>query len=275
MLCFNKWRKYTIGIVCCSIIMLAVVGILIYIHLLPYIRLKKTVDNLLNKQYEYKIDGKVEGMDLPLLGNSFQGKINGEKGKNVVYGDISYKDSTYLKLYADKNGEIIFDAGPVIKAAINKVADNSLFGAGLIRSISSDVKISYSQIEEVLNQDITTLSDEGVSNDLINKLAHGRNKEYTITLLKSIDDKDRLLEKDAYYFEIDLKNYNTKLIVGVPKDKNDTDVSLVVYTDKITWSFTGKYEYKDVEEIEMPESTVSDKTISVLKSLYSAYLERK
>ena len=177
--------------------MLAVVGTLIYIHLLPYIRLKKTVDNLLNKQYEYKIDGKVEGMDLPLLGNSFQGKINGEKGKNVVYGDISYKDSTYLKLYADKNGEIIFDAGPVIKAAINKVADNSLFGAGLIRSISSDVKISYSQIEEVLNQDITTLSDEGVSNNLINKLAHGRNKEYTITLLKSIDDKDRLLEKDA------------------------------------------------------------------------------
>ena len=41
---------------------------------------------------------------------------------------------------------------------------------------------SYSQIEEVLNQDITTLSDEGVSNNLINKLAHGRNKEYTITL---------------------------------------------------------------------------------------------
>ena len=92
----NKKKKVTIGIVCCSIIMLAVVGILIYIHLLPYIRLKKTVDNLLNKQYEYKIDGKVEGMDLPLLGNSFQGKINGEKGKNVVYGDISYKDSTYL-----------------------------------------------------------------------------------------------------------------------------------------------------------------------------------
>ena len=51
----------------------------------PYIRLKKTVDNLLNKQYEYKIDGKVEGMDLPLLGNSFQGKINGEKGKNIKY----------------------------------------------------------------------------------------------------------------------------------------------------------------------------------------------
>ena len=105
----DKKKKVTIGIICCSIIMLAVVGILIYIHLLPYIRLKKTVDNLLNKQYEYKIDGKVEGMDLPLLGNSFQGKINGEKGKNVVYGDISYKDSTYLKLYADKNGEIIFD----------------------------------------------------------------------------------------------------------------------------------------------------------------------
>lgn len=271
----NKKKKCVIGIIGCSIIILAIAGILIYIYFSPYIRLKKTADNLLNKQYEFEIDGKVEGMDLPLLGNSFQGKINGEKGKNVICGDISYKDSTYLKLYADKNGEIVFDAGPVIKAALNKVADNSIFGAALIRSISSDVKISYSQIEEVLNQNIITLNDEGVSNDLINKLAHGKNKEYSIKLLKSVDDKYRLLENDAYYFEIDLKSYNTKLVVGVPKDKNDTEVSFVVYTDKITWSFTGEYEFKDVEETEMPESTVSDKTISVLKSLYSAYQERK
>lgn len=37
----NKKRKVTIGIICCSIIILTVVGILIYIHLLPYIRLKR------------------------------------------------------------------------------------------------------------------------------------------------------------------------------------------------------------------------------------------
>lgn len=48
-----------------------------------------------------RLIGKVEGMDLPLLGNSFQGKGKWRKRKKVVYGDISYKDSTYLKLYAE------------------------------------------------------------------------------------------------------------------------------------------------------------------------------
>ena len=46
-----------------------------------------------------------------------------------------------------------------------------------------------------------------------------------------------------------------------------------IYADKITWSFTGEYEIKTVEDIKMPEATVSDKTIDVLKSLYSSYLE--
>ena len=77
----------------------------------------------------------------------------------------------------------------------------------------------------------------------------------------------------AYYFEMDLKNYDTKLVIGIPKNKNDTKWSMNVYTDKITWSFVGEYKIKNVEEVIMPESTVSDETIDVLKRLYAAYLE--
>ena len=271
----NKKKIIAISVICAVAAIVAVTGVLIYMHFRPYIRLKQTTDNLLNREYEYTLDGKVEGMDLKLLGDSFEGTIKGQKGKNVVYGDIAYKDSDYLKIYADMKGDIIFDASPLIDQAIDTVADSIPFGKSLIESASSDVKISYDQIEYILNQDIKTLKDEGVSSDLMENVSHRKNGGYTLSLLKDkdIDEKDKLLDDDAYYFDIDLKDYDTKLVVGIPKDKNDHRISTNIYADKITWSFTGEYEIKTVEDIKMPEATVSDKTIDVLKSLYSSYLE--
>lgn len=271
----NKKKIIAISVICAVAAIAAVTGVLIYMHFSPYIRLKQTTDNLLNREYEYTLDGKVEGMDLKLLGDSFEGTIKGQKGKNVVYGDIAYKDSDYLKIYADMKGDIIFDASPLIDQAIDTVADSIPFGKSLIESASSDVKISYDQIEYILNQDIKTLKDEGVSSDLMENVSHRKNGGYTLSLLKDkdIDEKDKLLDDDAYYFDIDLKDYDTKLVVGIPKDKNDHRIYANIYADKITWSFTGEYEIKTVEDIKMPEATVSDKTIDVLKSLYSSYLE--
>ena len=271
----NKKKIIAISVICAVALVAAVTGVLIYMHFRPYIRLKQTTDNLLNREYEYTLDGKVEGMDLKLLGDSFEGTIKGQKGKNVVYGDIAYKDSDYLKIYADMKDDIIFDASPLIDQAIDTVADSIPFGKSLIESASSDVKISYDQIEYILNQDIKTLKDEGVSSDLMENMSHRKNGGYTLSLLKDkdIDEKDKLLDDDAYYFDIDLKDYDTKLVVGIPKDKNGHRISANIYADKITWSFTGEYEIKTVEDITMPEATVSDKTIDVLKSLYSSYLE--
>ena len=271
----NKKKTIAISVICAVAAIAAVTGVLIYMHFRPYIRLKQTTDNLLNREYEYTLDGKVEGMDLKLLGDSFEGTIKGQKGKNVVYGDIAYKDSDYLKIYADMKGDIIFDASPLIDQAIDTVAASIPFGKSLIKSASSDVKISYDQIEYILNQDIKTLKDEGVSSDLMENVSHRKNGGYTLSLLKDkdVDEKDKFLDDAAYYFEIDLKDYDTKLVVGIPKDKNDHRISANIYADEITWSFTGEYEIKTVEDIKMPEATVSDKTIDVLKSLYSSYLE--
>ena len=271
----NKKKTIAISVICAVAVIAAVTGVLIYMHFRPYIRLKQTTDNLLNREYEYTLDGKVEGMDLKLLGDSFEGTIKGQKGKTVVYGDIAYKDSDYLKIYADMEGDIIFDASPLIDQAINTVADSIPFGKSLIKSASSDVKISYDQVEYILNQDIKTLKDEGVSSDLMKNVSRRKSGGYTLSLLKDkdVDEKDKLLDDAAYYFEIDLKDYDTKLVVGIPKDKNDHRISANIYADEITWSFTGEYEIKAVEDIKMPEATVSDKTIDVLKSLYSSYLE--
>jgi len=174
--------------------------------------------------------------------------------------------------YADKQGNVVFDVGPLVNAAVEKAADSSPFIGGFIKSISGDVKISYDQIEKVLDRKITSLKEEGVSKELMDKVIHG-SADDTLTLLKEVEEADKLLGDDGYYFEIDLKDYNTKLVIGIPKNKNDTKWSMNVYTNEITWSFLGRYEMKNVKEIKMPKCTVSEQTIDILKALYSTYLE--
>lgn len=270
----KKKKTIVISVICGLVILSAAIGMILYLHFIPYIQLRQTVDQLLNKQYEYVVEGKVEGMNLKLLGNSFEGTIKGEKSKDVISGDLIYRNSTYLKIYADKQGNIVFDVSPLINTAVEKTADSGSFIGGFIKSISGDVKISYDQIEKVLDRKITSLKEEGVSEELMDKVIHGRSTtDYTLTLMKEVKEADKLLGDDVYYFEIDLKDYNTKLVIGIPKNKNDTKWSMNVYTNKVTWSFLGKYEMKSVKEIKMPECTVSDQTIDILKALYSAYLE--
>lgn len=93
----KKKKRILIGIICGAAILSAAVGVILYLHFAPYLRLKQTADQLLNKQYEYTVEGKVEGMNLKLLGDSFQGTIQGKKGKDVIDGDIIYKDVPILR----------------------------------------------------------------------------------------------------------------------------------------------------------------------------------
>ena len=105
----KKKKTIIISIICGFVMLSAVIGILLYLHFIPYIQLRQMADQLLNKQYEYVVEGKVEGMNLKLLGNSFEGTIKGEKSKDVISGDLIYRNSTYLKIYADKQGNVVFD----------------------------------------------------------------------------------------------------------------------------------------------------------------------
>nr|WP_296099174.1 hypothetical protein [uncultured Mediterraneibacter sp.] len=268
----KKKRKIFVVISSC-ILILAVISIIAYCHFRPYVYLKRNMDNLLNKEYEYHIDCKVEGMNLRLLGNSFQGSIDGTKGTDVLYGNIKYKDSTYLKMYVDKNKKIIFDINPLIDGAVDKISKSSVLGEMLFGNITSDVKVSYDQIEYILDRKLDTIEDNGVSTDLIKDVSKGKYTNYTLVLLKQVDENDKLIGDDAYYFELDLTEDNTRLIIGIPTDNKISEVSAKIYTDEITWSFVGDYSYKNVDEIEMPESTVSDKTIDMIRSIYEKYLK--
>lgn len=76
----NK-KKKSAGIAGICIIVLAIIGAILYFKYYPYMRLKQEMNSLLNTEYTYHVSCKVEGMNLKLLGDSFQGSIDGNKGK--------------------------------------------------------------------------------------------------------------------------------------------------------------------------------------------------
>ena len=95
----NKKKTIAISVICAVAAIAAVTGVLIYMHFRPYIRLKQTTDNLLNREYEYTLDGKVEGMDLKLLGDSFEGTIKGQKVKGLICVDKCRYDNKIIYIF--------------------------------------------------------------------------------------------------------------------------------------------------------------------------------
>ena len=270
----NK-KKKSAGIAGICIIVLAIIGAILYFKYYPYMRLKQEMNSLLNTEYTYHVNCKVEGMNLKLLGDSFQGSIDGNKGKEVLYGDIKYNDITYLKLYANKEGKMVFDVSPLIQETLDKVSTNNFIGNSVRKLFQNDVRISHDQIEYLLDEKIVSIEDEGVSRNLLEQIADGKKKDYTIFQNKKVESQDRLLGDNAYYFDITLDDYDTKIRVGIPKKSQDNRISMMIYAGQITWSFVCDYIDAEIAEIEMPASTVSDDTIETLKSLYSMYLEWK
>lgn len=114
-----------------------------------------------------------------------------------------------------------------------------------------------------------------ISRNLLEQIADGKKKDYTIFQNKKVESQDRLLGDNAYYFDITLDDYDTKIRVGIPKKSQDNRISMMIYAGQITWSFVCDYIDAEIAEIEMPASTVSDDSIETLKSIYSMYLEWK
>lgn len=144
-------------------------------------------------------------------------------------------------------------------------------------SLLGDINISPEQIEEITGKDIATLSDAGVSSDMLENLAGAGadHMAYILKRIKEVNEEDKLLGDDAIYFSITLEGVDSSIIIGIPESKEDKRVSLEVFYDDITWKLVGEYELKDVQQRKMPEETLSDRTIAVLREIYLFWTEAK
>ena len=151
----NKKKKVTIGIICCSIIIFAVVGILIYIHLLPYIRLKNICKSFGTVQANKNVSIDVsKGEILALLGE------NGS-GKSTLVNMLS-------GIYTPDSGEIEIGGKNVVfrspKDAINA-------GIGMIHQHFKLIDVLTAAENIVIGQENSVVLSKKKMNARINELS--------------------------------------------------------------------------------------------------------
>lgn len=266
-----------IGIIIAICFTMLIVGLVVYASLKPMLILKNKMDEIVNKTYKYSLDAKIEGYEIKYLGNEFSGRISGKKGNETIFGELFYDDTKYVELYADKSLNMVFNCKPFFVSMLDTVGEKTGLPVNLISFMVTDLNISLEQIESIVGVDIVTLSDSGVTSDLFKSISGNKSKKnnFTINVIKKTEKKDILLEdKEAYYFRINLSDNDTEIIIGIPK-KEENKIVARIYYGNIIWNFMMEYDICDVEDVVIPEKTISDKVIETIKSVYQLWIEQE
>lgn len=267
----KKIVKIIIELLICAIAAIATVVACIYV--IPGMKLKGRLEELINETYTYSVDCTVEGMGLKVLGDEFTGKISGTKGEEVLHGELYYKNKAYLEIYVDSEYDIIFCADDLFGNMLEGVEDKIGLPVSMLSLLIKDINISVEQLEEIIGKDIITISDSGITSEVFRSISGEKSEkaEYSLKRLKA--KEDMLLGKDAVYFEITMKEKNAGIIIGVPDDKDDKRIAIEILYGDIIWSFVGEYELTDDDDIRMPTKKLSDGTIDILKKIYQYWSE--
>lgn len=273
----NKKKKITITAAIVTIVLIAAV-LAGYFFLRGKLALKNQVQRLLTETYSYTLDYQIEGIDTDFDEGKLKGTITGTKGDSIIYGALSTENVNMIDFYVGPDGKILFNARPVFENILSDLGDIPIVGQ-LTNLISvDDFYFSTEQIAEITGNEPVTLNDAGVNESLFE--AVGGNKgamkaAFSIKEKKNLPENEKLLGDEAYYFEIVLQSYNSSILIGVPKDSSKNEISLAVTQDDISWIFHGNYQITDDVVTELPEESLSDDQIEVLKKIYSYWQELK
>jgi hypothetical protein len=263
----KKKSACIIAVVVCGVIMAGVVLCLLYTAFYPKLYLKKRLEQLLNQKYTYSITYDAEGIETDFLGNEVHGTVTGKKGDDVFYGRITNQGMSYFDLYVDKNWNMIFNIKPLLESILNEIQDSTKLPLSLVSSSIGDIFISSEQIKSIAGESSFVMPD--IENINFSDVA------YTVALRSDVSESDMLLGRDAYYFDITIKEYEMNLLLGIPKEKDIKKISLQINQNDVTWKFSGEYQQTDDVEIEMPEETLSEETIDAARKIYGYWKKIK
>lgn len=264
-----------IGIIIAAIMIAATTG---YFLLRSKLVLKEQITRILNENYSYTLEYQVEGQDMVLFSGDSEGTVTGTKGSEILYGALSTENVSMMDIYVDADQNVIFNAKPIAEKALNDFKNIPIIGNLTNLVTVDDFYFSVRQIEEITGEKWISLPDAGVSENLFQSIGKDRSQAtaaYSLKERKDLSEDEKLLGDDAYYFEMILEDYDSTLIIGVPKDTARNGLSLQVYYGDVTWKLRGTYNLTEDVVTVMPEETFGDEEIENLKTLYSYWKELK
>lgn len=276
-------KKHIILVLGLAAVIAVAAAVLTCVLLMPKLMLGRRLNEILKDTYTYNAEASVAGVDMGIFGDEFEGSITGSRGKDVVYGNVSYNGFECLEIYVENDGKVMLNIEKLFESAVDRAEEKTGLPLDFIRNKLTSLTISSSQIEDITGEKFVTMADAGVTHNSLEEFVKA------VKLLSSFKQINsdamsapyKLLGDDARYFMLELKDGMTKVYIGVPKDKSDKRTSFVVeYTgdgvaagaDNIVWKIKLDYEICEVREIDIPDETLSKETIEILKKVYG-YLE--
>lgn len=260
-----KKNKIWIIVAAVVLVVLLIVGGVAYAKMKPYMELKNTVEDLTDKDYSYTLDYKISGVDFAFGNNLLDGTIEGKKAKNVVQGSVLIDDKEYLEVYANSDAQVLFNIKPVFDILLSSLEENG--GApSAIKLLAFAIKDSYVSLEQI--QSIT--GEEKVKSienvEVFSKIF----ATYNMKKVEKPQELERDYLAEADFFQLDFENSGTVLLIGIPKEENGK-IYLKASQNNIELEVDAEYKVETIEELTMPEETVSDTTIDVFKKIYDLW----
>lgn len=261
------------------LIVLAVfVGGVIFLQLIPKIILKNRIDKLVNGTYTYKANIFIDRIKLDGFGDELSLDVTGEKGSELLYGRISSEEFNYMDVYVDSDYEMIFDAKPFIESMIDAVGNKIGFSLGFLSSMLGDMNVSLEQLEYIVDKDILTVTDTGISSEVFKGISGEqdlRKLGWVLKYDKNAAYKTANLDDSALYFTLESKEDNLLMIIGIPKASNDNKIWLFVDNNGMRWSADVDYKFVQESGLEMPEETFTEDQLKWIKEIYKLWKKEK
>lgn len=276
-------KKHIILVLGLAAVIAVAAAVLTCVLLMPKLMLGRRLNEILKDTYTYNAEASVAGVDMGIFGDEFEGSITGSRGKDVVYGNVSYNGFECLEIYVENDGKVMLNIEKLFESAVDRAEEKTGLPLDFIRNKLTSLTISSSQIEDITGERLVTMADAGVTHNTLEEFVQAVKLLSSFKQIKAEDmnAEYKLLGDDAGYFMLELKDGMTKVYIGVPRDKADKRTSFVVeYTgdgvaagaDTIVWKIKLDYEIGEVGEIDIPDETLSKETIEILKKVYG-YLE--
>ena len=247
-----------------------------YALLKDKLTLKNRMDDLIQGNYAYTLDYQIDGVESDYGKNSIRGTVTGTKGETILYGKIAVEEKDAVDFYMSmEQAKTVWNLKPMFETIKEELKEVPLVGQLISLVPVGDFYISDDQVAEIFGNNRVSLADAGISGDFLKQL-EGENRFHlaqAIQRRKDLPESEMLLGEDALYFEIKLEQYGSTILLGIPKDVKEKKLMLIISSGEITWTVQGTYEPAVNVTETIPQETLSEDQVALLKKIYEYWKE--
>lgn len=265
----SKKRNKKILVLVIIIVLICSVAGGLYVQLIgPKMQLKKKLQEIKQNDLYYDLDITVDGIDIPIFGEHMEGKLHGRKYEDCLYGELSMQEVAYLKAYMEKDHDIMIDVKPYVESVLDEIGESTGFPVKKLFQKTGELNISLSQVEEITGKQAADFREKLEELYLFLASDDSENAAWLLKRQKKPGEEHELLGKDVNYYSISMEGKELEIWFGIPKNQNDARISLEINRGNEHCTLVGSYEIAVVEPVEIPESSIDENWITILKMIY-------